>query len=940
MATESQIRTYLIPDVPDRSCWQTQAMAGGDIGAAIAAGGRCLLRQFAHMAPQSVSAELLSIYNPQCQGGDRQSRWRLYLRIQTSDQGTAKYMDALVERGDLSHYYKFEKVTEPLVWPDSLAARCFIVRRQDLIEPLHGCDLNARIPDWYYTISPFAANEENNSLTLDRVLDRMDEPVVIRVRVQPMDVSAERRTLTDLLDRCHSINHGRDWEEDDDTRIDSLLDNHHGYSACRSRLSPLSRSDPIADDVVRSLRPIHESLCRDPQLFFSIDITAPTEAAAQTMAGVVGEEAFEDGRYRLIVSKKGEALFEVPAPAVRSSDLAPVPVYQYLPVEQGAEDYTGLARLIQSATVDELVGAFALPLASPSSPMLCIRRTTDPKHENPDELIIVGYNSQGLDSSSHPMAVGLLPEELRKHLGAFALSGAGKTTLNIHIVCQLHARGIPFMVMETSKTEFRVIKTFRTHKDPRLHQLGEDLEIYTPGDERCSPLRFNPLEIPPGIDRDVHIERLKECFAAFMPTFAALPSILGEALELCYERHPDPDSPPVVADLYAASLEVLSGRNYGGEVNANLAGALKTRLGDLTRLVPGKVFKCRRSVPGVEHLMRSFSVIELDRLSQDAKCLNVLCLLGAILEHLQVWPPAKGLRLVLLIEECHNVFGHSGEARPSEETPDPKAYVADLLSRLLVELRARGVGVILSDQHPSNLDPSALKSTSAKIAGAEVYGADREALAASMLLPDYQAQDLARLKPGEVYFFKEGLYRPLRIKTVNLHEQVDLTDFPTDADLVDRIKNDSWFRDTARAREGTELDQFKEALDILDRHRAAMAHKVTNLLAVYQILVGQKANPLRTQRLTGMVRHLRILKARLALCDKQFHQGPYRLFSYLLRTDHALTTRDLTAYADGLRRRYESGVQPGAQCLAGVIDRLIKNCMQLKMKETEDDQTR
>jgi hypothetical protein len=425
-----------------------------------------------------------------------------------------------------------------------------------------------------------------------------------------------------------------------------------------------------------------------------------------------------------------------------------------------------------------------------------------------------------------------------------------------------------------------------------------------------------------------------------MPSFAALPSILGEALELCYDQHPDPDSPPVVADLYTASLEVLSGRNYGGEVSANLAGALRTRLGDLTRLVAGQVFKCRQSVPGIEHLMRSFSVIELDRLSQDAKCLNTLCLLGAILEHLQCWPPAKGLRLVLLIEECHNVFGPSGEARPSEEAPDPKAYVADLLSRLLVELRARGVGILLSDQNPSNLDPAALKGTGTKIAGAEVYGDDREALAVSMLLPDYQAQDLARLKPGEVYFFKEGLYRPLRLQTVNLHEQVDLTNFPTDPELVDHMKDDPWFRDMARARESTELDQLKEALDLLDRCRGAIAHQVTNLLAVHQILLAQKAGPLKRQRLTAMIRRLRTLKARLTSCDSQFRQGPYRLFSYLLQEGRVLATPDLAAYADGLRRRYACVLEPGLRGLAGVIDRLIKNSIYMKMKETSYDQKR
>jgi hypothetical protein len=294
------------------------------------------------MAPRSVSAEVLFIYSPQCQGGDRQSRLRLYLRIQTPDRAAAKYMDMLVQRGELSCFYDFEKVAESLDLPPSPAVSCFVVRRQDLIEPLHGCDLNARIPDRYYTISPFAANEENDFLTLDRVLDRMDEPLAIRVRVQPVDVSAERHAITALLERSHSINHGKDWDEDDDTGIGCLRGGSHRYSSYHSRLSPLSLPDPIADDVVRSLRPIHESLCHDSHLFASIDITAETEAAARAVAGVFAGGAFRDGRYRLIVSGRGDSLFNEAAAGGRQSDLTPVPVYRYLTGEEGTQDYTGL----------------------------------------------------------------------------------------------------------------------------------------------------------------------------------------------------------------------------------------------------------------------------------------------------------------------------------------------------------------------------------------------------------------------------------------------------------------------------------------------------------------------------------------------------------------------------------------------------------------------
>jgi len=122
------------------------------------------------------------------------------------------------------------------------------------------------------------------------------------------------------------------------------------------------------------------------------------------------------------------------------------------------------------------------------------------------------------------------------------------------------------------------------------------------------------------------------------------------------------------------------------------------------------------------------------------------------------------LRLVISISEAHNIFSQTGKARPSEEAANPLAYVVALIKQLMVELRALGVGIILSDQHPSELDPSAVKSIGTKITCKEIHGDDRDMLAVSMLLPEFQAEDLARLKPGEAYILKEGFYRPIRIK--------------------------------------------------------------------------------------------------------------------------------------------------------------------------------
>jgi len=929
MLLNDQTLIYQVGEIPDPADSRYKAVAGGDVRSAVFASGKHLLRQIAHMLPMSVAAEFLFVFDPKCKSYDRQSRLRQYLRIWASDSGMAKNMDLLIQRGELSRFYKFERVYKPLERPKSVSASCDIIRRQDFIEPLHNCEFNPKIPNYYNNIRKFTPNEKNDSPTLDRVLDGVTETAVISVRVQPADISHERRAITAVIEQYRSINHGRDFDNEDYAGIDYIGSDDHKYFSPHSQTGLHNFRDPLADDIGRSLREIHESLCHRPHLFFNIRITAETEAAARLVGGVFAEAAFEEGDYRLIVSKKGDKLFDKTVAASRRPEIAPLPVYRHLRSEEGVQDYDDLSRLVQLATVDELAGAFRLSVASSSSP-LCMRRNTDPVYEDINNLIVFGYDEQGIEGNCNALPRGVLVNALCKHLAVLGVSGSAKTTFNFCLLCQLFKKGIPCMVIETAKKEYRALKKFRKHKNKCFRELAENLEVYTLGAEEYSPLRFNPLEILKGIGKDEHIDNLMGCFLAAMPTFPSLPGILSEALEEVYNSHPDPDWPPIIADLYAACLKVLSEKSYCGEVSSNIRAALEVRLGSLTRGTAGTIFNCRRSVPNISYLMSSFSIQEIDRLSDDHKCLIPLFLMSSLRENLKCMPPANGLRFVMLLEESHNIFGPSGEARPSEETPDPKAFVAKFITKMLAELRALGVGIILSDQHPTALDPSAVKSTSSKIAFRQVYGKDREELALSMLLSATEVEDLARLKPGEAFLYKEGYFRPIRIKTRNLHEELDLTEL-TDEQLLDNIKNDQWFQDMAIARVSTEMDQLKEHMDGFENERIAIIRHTIKLQECYKYILDQINDPKSKRRLLLIIRKASKLKKQLLSSYKVFCKGPYKMYSpalNCLNVDDAGTK----ACAADLSNRFESVIKKGTDSVYSKIEQLIKNCKTLMRK--------
>ena len=159
-------------------------------------------------------------------------------------------------------------------------------------------------------------------------------------------------------------------------------------------------------------------------------------AASQTIAGTVFEKNYTtEQRIEIaetaIMGVRTEMKSEV-------KDLNSV-IYKTLGEmhEQESEECRELGRLVQLATVDELKGAFRLPVASSFSPVLCMRKSTDPVYEDPKDLIVIGYNDQGIEGNPNPIPVGIRLDELRKHVAIFGVSGSGKTTLNIHILYQL-----------------------------------------------------------------------------------------------------------------------------------------------------------------------------------------------------------------------------------------------------------------------------------------------------------------------------------------------------------------------------------------------------------------------------------------------------------------------------------------------------------------------
>ena len=608
-------------------------------------------------------------------------------------------------------------------------------------------------------------------------------------------------------------------------------------------LENTKKKDPTADEILHEQQEFHQKL-RQPQLLFNVKAYAMQPEIALMLSSAVAEAGLSEGKYRqLPYGANGgidgnDVLIARSRQDTRIMNISLDPLYPGIWNKNLPDAWMSLRRLNRLASVDELKGLFRIPVGGYGSPR-CIRKSTDPKTNGlsartsillgddlESELPLLRKVPENLDElfiSDHPKTLEsrLTQKVLTKHLFIAGVPGSGKTTAVFNLLVQLYRQGIPFLVIEPAKTEYRVFKTISNHPDPLMRKMAADIRVYTPGNEGISPLRFNPLSFPKGITLDEHIGQVLACFEAAMPMGGPLQALIAEAVEEVYERS-DSGSFPQMVDLLDAASSIMESKNYEGEIKSNLHAAIGVRLGLLTRRAIGRLFRTSDSIPEIRELLSHPTIIEMDYLPQDHACLLTLFLLAAMREEMRIDPERRrpGLHHITVIEEAHNIVGRTGDAKASEDNTDPKAFAAHYVSRMLAELRALGEGIIIADQLPSTVAPEVVKNTGTKLAHRLVSNEDREDLGGAMLMGPTEIEEIARLAPGEAYVYTENLYKPRRIRCLNSNAylRTESQPIPVGAEILCHLEKDNWFWQNAEKRAIAFLQQMEKMQHIILNH--------------------------------------------------------------------------------------------------------------------------
>ncbi|MBN2590806.1 MAG: ATP-binding protein [Sedimentisphaerales bacterium] len=897
---------YMIESLVDPSSPKAKAIAGGCSINAIFDNNVQFLRILSEFPAGSVTMTLRFMYEPT--NNLKQNRLKIFLIAQSNAKEQDNCLLLLLEKGPLIQFYSLQKVEKigPVPW-NQFNACCDIIRKQTVYEPTVTAEFNSMAMPYYYAIEPFNAENSNDYMKLDNLLDRLTGPAVIDICVEPVDTNTVSMNLSKCISRYQTIN--RIWDHDDGDlyHYDRGKDGQDWSTA----LKPLKQKEFLIDEILRKLRKLHDTLTQK-NLKFSIRIFAEDKPAARLLGSIVAESGLCEGVYEMHNSCRGECIFDDLVQNADNIKLMTPSMFEIPETIKDIELYKNLLVLCNMSTIDEIAGVFRLPVPSALRSPRCIRKDTDPENVPLDEMIIIGTNENRIK-------IGISLKNLLKHCSIFGLPGGGKSILSTSIISQFCMKNIPFILFEPGKSEYRRLKCLKKSKNQAARKLARKLKIFTLGSD-ISPISINPLQIPEGITVYEHIENLLCCFKAAMPLEGPMIGILAEALELVYQEYKKTGIIPVISDVHLAVKRVLAPKTYSCEVKSNLYAASDVRLGQLSKRSIGQVFKNRYSCPTLKELLISFSVIELAVLPPEQASLLTLFILTMICECVKSTPySGEGVRLAIILEEAHNLVGPDTSAAVSDTNANPKAFAAELICRMLAELRSLGIAIIILDQLPSGVAPQVVKNTASKVVFRQVDNTDRNIIGGAMLFNDVDMAQIARLRPGQAYFHTEGYYSPQIVVTPHLKKEWNIPEPPVGVQILPYLKDDDWFVEAVSNRIMIQAQNFKEGLDKYADYRKSVVNQVKELQSEFLRL--QLDHPGTLERFSQIAGNAQELRKKLHRSLAAFESLYYE--PYILSEKHSsLADRPAGDYLNNQILRYEKTYQFNQKYVT-ILDNLI-----------------
>ena len=214
-----------------------------------------------------------------------------------------------------------------------------------------------------------------------------------------------------------------------------------------------------------------------------------------------------------------------------------------------------------------------------------------------------------LDGLDRPVGEFTVPlPTLNRHALVTGATGAGKSQTVRHLLEQLAAAGLPWLVIEPVKSEYPAIAGRLAGPPgaagPAGPEPGVAVTVINPADPDAVPFSVNPLAPEPGYPVQAHIDMVRALFLAAFDADEPFPQIMAQALQRVYEEcgwdvvtgGPVPGAAagpviPTLAQLQRAALAVIEEVGYGAQLQADVRGFVDVRLRSLRIGSAGRFFE-------------------------------------------------------------------------------------------------------------------------------------------------------------------------------------------------------------------------------------------------------------------------------------------------------------------------------------------------------------
>ena len=371
-----------------------------------------------------------------------------------------------------------------------------------------------------------------------------------------------------------------------------------------------------------------------------------------------------------------------------------------------------------------------------------------------------------------------------RHALIVGMPGTGKTTFSVNLLLQFYRRGVPFLAIEPTKSEYRA-----------MIDAVPELQVFTPGKNSVVPFILNPFLPPEGITLETFKPSLVSAFKAAFSMPSPLDILFANAIDACYVQHGwrgyskrgDPGAQPFGLHEFVLTFrEIIRSSSYSAESKGNMESAGVFRLLDLV-IQNGNIYDTENSIP-LNDLLRKPTIIELNAIdNQEQKALIMAILLIDIILYTKHNQAGDGkLKNILLIDEAHVLL--SGGTQSQEGAAEAGASTVRALQNMIVEIRSYGTGIIIADQSPQKVTKEIVGNTDVKIMFQLVQAEDKRIIAASSNMSEADEEQVSRLNTGEAYAYFRGLVEPVRIQTEDIREKEGIRLVVPDSELRRRMR--------------------------------------------------------------------------------------------------------------------------------------------------------